>query len=154
MIYDQDYVLERSIPEPNTGCWLWLRCVDPNGYGRTPKLAHRISYEAFVGPIQSGMQLHHRCSQPGCVNPDHLVAVTASEHLKMEFASGKRTPMMSLKTHCSKGRLFDGTEASSRTKSGMVRICRTCRAAKRRRRHAAIMAIVRSHEVITKDGEV
>ncbi|MEN9393189.1 MAG: hypothetical protein RLZZ104_1532, partial [Pseudomonadota bacterium] len=28
-----EFILTRSIPEPNSGCWLWLNCVGHDGYG-------------------------------------------------------------------------------------------------------------------------
>lgn len=49
--------LERySIPEPNSGCWPWLRGVDKNGYGilvvdGKSRKAHRVAYDLFVGAI-------------------------------------------------------------------------------------------------------
>lgn len=68
-----EYFFERSIPEPNTGCWLWLGWVDKDGYGTIRgRPAHRKSYEAHKGAIPEGKIVLHSCDQPGCVNPDHL----------------------------------------------------------------------------------
>ena len=38
------------------GCWMWQGNRDANGYGRIRhngrlSLAHRVSYELFIGPI-------------------------------------------------------------------------------------------------------
>ena len=72
---------QHSIPEPNSGCWLWMGPVMNAGYGRiyiSPKtyLAHRVSYEAFRGPIPERMQIDHLCECKICVNPEHLSITT------------------------------------------------------------------------------
>lgn len=72
------------MPEPNSGCWLWLGnlCSDA-GHGRCgEQYAHRYSYELHFSEIPSGHEIHHRCRMPNCVNPDHLEAITQREHWK------------------------------------------------------------------------
>lgn len=63
-----------SVPEPNTGCWLWLHTGTKSGYGTMSdrRLAHRVSYETFVGAIPSGACVLHSCDVRACVNPEHL----------------------------------------------------------------------------------
>ena len=72
-----DRLLDSCVPEPNTGCWLWMGAVNSRGYGyiriaTKTKKAHRVSYEQFVGEIPDGLFVLHHCDQPGCINPDHL----------------------------------------------------------------------------------
>lgn len=71
-----------------TPCWLWQLYRNSKGYSRatfgdvrTPRFVHRISYEAFVGPIPEGLQIDHRCRVKACVNPEHLRPVTPEENL-------------------------------------------------------------------------
>lgn len=69
------------VPEPNTGCWLWLGGHTPAGYGQIwysgrQGYAHRFAYELFRGPIPSGYDIDHLCRQRACVNPAHLEPVT------------------------------------------------------------------------------
>jgi hypothetical protein len=70
-----------------TPCWIWLLAKDEKGYGRmnvqgeSPQ-AHRSYYEAAHGPIPEGLHLDHLCTQPDCVNPSHLEAVTLAENVR------------------------------------------------------------------------
>jgi hypothetical protein len=65
------------------GCmWVEKRCYQ----------AHRYFYEAFVGPIPQGKQLHHVCLNSLCCNPSHLMVVSQREHTQLEPGHvGKRT---------------------------------------------------------------
>lgn len=64
------------------GHWMWCGCVE-RGYGRygaRGALAHRVSYELFVGPLGADQVLHHTCRVKLCVKPAHLVAMSKVEH--------------------------------------------------------------------------
>lgn len=70
------------------GCWIWQRAVARKAapYGRVIhggrlKQAHRVVYEAMVGPIPDGLHLDHLCRVPSCVNPAHLEPVTVQENI-------------------------------------------------------------------------
>ena len=74
-----DYVINRE-----TGCWEWQKWK-LRGYGRVtvdgvPQWAHRAYYEAAFGPVPEGLDVHHRCENPSCVNPEHLEALTQRAH--------------------------------------------------------------------------
>lgn len=45
-------------------------------------LAHRFSYQHYVGPIPPGMDVDHRCRNRACVNPSHLRTATRSQNLQ------------------------------------------------------------------------
>lgn len=76
---------EKWVPEPNSGCWLWLGAITPStGYGaiglggRADGIAsaHRLSYQLYRGVIPMDRQIDHLCRNRACVNPDHLEPVT------------------------------------------------------------------------------
>lgn len=89
----QRLVLANCVPEPNSGCWLWLGRVNEssnNGYGYYgPSLAHVISYVAFRGCIPDDFELDHLCRVRSCVNPWHLELVTKV----VNILRGKKTKL-------------------------------------------------------------
>jgi hypothetical protein len=87
---------DKYMPEPNSGCWLWIGAIDDKGYGRfgmagtrRQTLAHRAVYEKHVGPIPEGMFLCHKCDTPLCVNPRHMFVGSPSENMQDMVAKGR-----------------------------------------------------------------
>src|SRR5262245_53039429 len=84
----QQYIRDRVAIDETTGCWIWQRGLFTNGYGqasftRRPgrsKRAHRVSYEAFVGPVPDDLVIDHLCRNKLCCNPEHLEPVTSREN--------------------------------------------------------------------------
>lgn len=103
-----------SIPEPNSGCWLWIGSVKPNGYGNFFldggfTQAHRAAYIAFVGPIPDGMVVCHQCDNKACVNPSHLRVGSHKDNSREATQRGLRA------------RFYTRT---TRAKSGVVGVCK------------------------------
>jgi hypothetical protein len=133
-------VLDRVDQKSTPGCWIFTGCRIRGGYGmvRTgsvldgsarSKLAHRVVYEAIVGPIPEGLELDHLCRNPACVNPAHLEPVDHRTNVLRGFSP---SAIHARKTHCVNGHEFT-TENTLVDKKGK-RNCRACARAARRRR--------------------
>jgi hypothetical protein len=74
----------RVMPEPNSGCWLWLGDVTDGGYGKVfvrgrTVLVHRL-FLSLVTELIPGLTVDHKCVTACCVNPAHLQQVTPSKN--------------------------------------------------------------------------
>ena len=122
--------INQSVEIDDNGCWIWQGRIDPSGYGqmstrhsptRTP-LAHRISYEVFVGLIPPGLQIDHLCRVTACVNPDHLEPVTPRENVRR--SKNHMSAVLKAKQECKHGHPF--TEANTIRFGPGYRRCREC----------------------------
>lgn len=80
-----DRILALTVPEPNSGCLLWLGGLDANGYGKTSiggkhMRAHRALYALTNGPLPAGVLLRHTCDVRCCIEPNHLIPGTTAEN--------------------------------------------------------------------------
>lgn len=124
----REVIESKSLPVPESGCWLWLASVNSKGYGWTgirgaQRLAHRASYEAFIGGIPTGLGVCHKCDTPSCVNPTHLFVGTQRDNLRDASAKGRIAGQK--QTHCKYGHAF--TPENTMIVRGRHRECHECR---------------------------
>lgn len=94
---------DSSMPEPNSGCRLWLRNTWGGGYGRisvggVERPAHVVAWELHHGkPVPPGLHICHKCDVRACIEPTHLFDGTRSDNMADMHRKGRGTK------HCRKG---------------------------------------------------
>ena len=129
------FLEERYIPEPNSGCWLWIGEMNRNGYGRfkDPRtgryvMAHRRSYEVASGRrVARNLVLDHKCRVRSCINPAHLRPRAGKTNTLLGMGP---TAVNARKRSCINGHRLAGNNVY-RTAEG-YRQCRQCKAARAR----------------------
>ena len=126
-------------------CWDWLGTINEYGYPKIsienhPRRAHRISYEAFIGPIPKGLDLDHLCRNRKCINPKHLEPVTRKENLNrspITFWRGGQTTakIKKSRTHCKHG--HEWSEENTYIHTYGWRVCRECKKIQERKSYYA-----------------
>lgn len=85
--------LEKTSPEPNSGCWIWTGSINASGYGTMNAngktvLAHRYIFEKMEGGA-AGKCVCHKCDNRLCVNPDHLWLGSVGDNNRDRHAKGR-----------------------------------------------------------------
>lgn len=93
-----------SVKKDKNECWIWQRGLCGQ-YGKIhinmkTNLAHRISYEEFIGPIPAGLLVCHKCDVRLCINPEHLFLGTYANN--MQDASRKNRLVKGEDSHFSR----------------------------------------------------
>jgi hypothetical protein len=76
-------------------CWGWNGALwgrQSCKYGEIDQqMAHRVSWELFVGPIPKGKLVLHACDNPPCTRPDHLFLGTHMDNMQDKIRKGRDT---------------------------------------------------------------
>ena len=113
-------------PEPTSGCWIWIGSRTGGGYGTywdgTRSVgAHRFAFEAYHGPLGSGLEPDHLCRLRCCVNALHMEAVT--HQVNNARGVGSAFMLNAAKTQCPRRHPYDA--GNTRRYQGR-RFCRLC----------------------------
>jgi len=70
--------LKRRVVFDPSGCWNWQGSMTSDFYGRIRvgdkvMATHRLAYTVAHGSIPRGKVVRHKCDNPRCCNPGHLV---------------------------------------------------------------------------------
>lgn len=127
-----------------SGCWIYFRYLDPNGYGRLTingiqRSTHRWTYLTLIGPVTPGLDLDHLCRNRSCCNPLHLEPVTKAENIRR----GETGKWQADKTHCPQGHEYSelNTYRYIRKDGTKERQCRTCNYERQTKTVAVCVAI-------------
>lgn len=87
-------VYARCEPNEETGCLEWTGAKNLQGYGKICRQrrffgTHRVAFEAANGPIPADMVVMHRCDNPACCNPAHLMLGTPRMNSDDMVAKGR-----------------------------------------------------------------
>lgn len=158
-------------------CWPWMGARNEHGYGvlrvdgrneRTHRLALRRE-EPDPGP---DIKVLHSCDNPPCCNPSHLRYGSQGDNIMDAIERGRRVyperrprPKSDPKprrgkfsgiAHCVHGHPFDASNTIAKrnpaVRSGIERVCRTCRT-RRDQEAAAVRKAIRHSRKAASNGE-
>ncbi len=130
------YLNERTVLDPN-GCRVWQRSVQGGGYPSIispwgPRISvHRLVYILRIGPISDALEVHHKCGNRRCCNPEHLQALSDIGHKRAD------PNWVGNRTHCKRGHPLSGDNLSPAMLRRGIRRCKACVALKMREARAA-----------------
>jgi hypothetical protein len=71
-------IWDKLIPEPNSGCWIWLGAQDHKGYGKVWWKGRADRIHRIVKRFRR--TAHHKCFNTLCANPDHLADISRAKN--------------------------------------------------------------------------
>lgn len=119
-------------------CWKWTGAKSQgygylNAGGKEDGLirAPRLSYQIHFGDIPDGLIVRHRCDNPECTNPEHLVLGTHADNSR-DIVKRRRHHTHG-KTHCLNGHEYN--EENTYYNSRGHKYCKVCKREKQKAQH-------------------
>jgi len=88
-------IADRFVPDPNSGCLLWVGCADDKGYGlvwwrgRKTRVT-RVILELKLGRrVRRDREALHSCDTPACGNENHLSEGTRKRNARERQQRGR-----------------------------------------------------------------
>lgn len=118
-------------------CWEWQAARGPKGYGlfaggEYGRQANRVAYQLTYGLLTDrSLVVHHRCDNPPCCNPAHLVPTTNRHNILIGASFSAENAR---KTHCAYGHPLTEDNIYRPPHRPERRECRICRVRLERKR--------------------
>lgn len=127
VLNDRQYQLLQTKLKEDNGCLVFTGTPRKDGYGQFCHIIVHVAYWTYNnGPVPSGLELAHSCSNRLCVR--HVRPLTHKENVREIW----------LHNMCKKGHMF--TPDNTYTAPNGTRACRKCRLATNRARNARYYA--------------
>lgn len=118
--------------QTTSSCKEWPGALDGKGYGtctidKKQYGVHRLAFFVFNGYFPKTCR--HRCGNPKCVNPDHLMDGTKGDNNRDTVLQGRN--INAAKTHCKYGHQYTEENTYRVPSDPSKRFCKECRKLRR-----------------------
>lgn len=112
--------------------WFTVKNGKEHGGGQQTVAAHRVMFDHYRQELGPGDVVRHRCDNPPCVNPAHLVVGSIADNNRDMFERGRSA--MQQQTHCKRGHGLNDPDNQVKNKGVLPghRKCAECKRIKGR----------------------
>lgn len=90
----RQWMMAQATINPDSKCWEWIGSKGHFGYGKVYfhgryEKTHRVAYFLWNDAWPDGLVVRHRCDNPPCFNPGHLLPGTPMDNVRDCIAKGR-----------------------------------------------------------------